>query len=102
MCFYRVCSKQKGYKCYNPQTGRIHVNMNVSFLENQPYFHKNSLQGEKDKEEEFFWDFSTVTLPTSIISNSHFLSDFQNKEKNVQENGNDGSPCQPMPNLDVS
>ena len=55
--------------------------MNVSFLGNQPYFHKNSLQGEKDKEEENFWDFSTVTLPTSIISYSHFLFDFQNKEK---------------------
>ena len=41
--FVGFAPNKKGYKCYNPQTKKIHVNMDVSFLENQPYFHKNSL-----------------------------------------------------------
>lgn len=39
--------------------------MDVTFLENQPYFQKNSLQGE-NLEEENFWDITTIPLPKTI------------------------------------
>ena len=44
--FIGNASNKKEYKCYNPQTRKIYVSMDVSFFENKSYFHKNSLQGE--------------------------------------------------------
>ena len=32
--FMGYASKQKGYKCYDPQTKKFHVSMDVSFFEN--------------------------------------------------------------------
>lgn len=56
--------KEGGYKCFHPQSKRISVTMDVSFVETQPNFQKISLQREKENEErENFWD----VLPTSLL-----------------------------------
>lgn len=45
--FIGYAPNQKGYRCFNPQTKKYHVTMDVTFLENIPYFTENSLQGEE-------------------------------------------------------
>ncbi|KAL5741940.1 hypothetical protein ACOSP7_028672 [Xanthoceras sorbifolium] len=64
--------------------------MDVSFLENKPYFQKNSLQGEKQEVEDNFWDLSCVPLPNTIL-NTTLLSS-SNSEENFPK----------LPNIDVS
>ena len=61
--FIGYASNKKGYKCYNPQTRKIYVSMDVLFFENKAYFNKNSLQWENEVIEDNFWDLSP--LPNS-------------------------------------
>ena len=46
---------QKGYRCYDPQTRKLHVTLDASFRELEPYYSggvsRNSLQGENSSEE---------------------------------------------------
>ena len=46
---------QKGYRCYDPQTQKLHVTLDASFHETEPYysgsFSSPSLQGETYTEE---------------------------------------------------
>lgn len=64
--FLGYSSNKKGYKCFDPFTKKIHVSMDVSFLETTPHFTKKSLQGEISEVEENFWDTS-VPLPNVIF-----------------------------------
>ena len=79
---------KKGYKCYNPQTRKFHDNIDVSCLENQPYFHKKFLQGENQGVQDNFWDIF-VPLPNTIY---HSISpnnlETQTKELNVLDTEN--------------
>ena len=55
-CVFVGYSKfQKGYRCYDPQTRKLHVTLDASFRELEPYYSggvsKNSLQGESSSEE---------------------------------------------------
>ena len=55
-CVFVGYSKfQKGYRCYDPQTQKLHVTLDASFRELEPYYSggvsKNSLQGESSSEE---------------------------------------------------
>ena len=43
--FLGYASNKKGYKCPNPVTKRFFESMDVHFVEDQPFFQKNSLQG---------------------------------------------------------
>lgn len=54
----------KGYQCFDPNTGRWYVSRDVTFIEYESYFHYSSLQGERQKDEEYsqeqeikFYDF---------------------------------------------
>ena len=38
---------QKGYKCYHPPTKRKYITMDVTFIENKPYFSETYLQREE-------------------------------------------------------
>ena len=40
--------------------------MDITFLENQPFFQKISLQGEKIREEGNFWDDISNPLPKTL------------------------------------
>ena len=45
--FVGYTPNKKGYKCFNPLKKCFYTTMDVSFMENVPYFTKNLLQGEK-------------------------------------------------------
>lgn len=62
--FLGYAPKKKGYKYFNPLTKTFHVTMNANFLENQPFFHKNLIQGKK-LEESIFWE--TEPLPQIVL-----------------------------------
>ena len=46
---------KKGYRCYGPQTRKLHVTLDASFRELEPYYSggvsNNSLKGESSSEE---------------------------------------------------
>lgn len=66
--FVGYSSTQKGYKCFNPHTKRFSTSYDVTFLENQPFYSYDSLQGETSNEENH-WDPS-ISLPMLPISES--------------------------------
>ena len=63
--FVGYTPNKKGYKCFNPLTKRFYTTMDVSFMENVPYFTKNLLQGEKLVEPNF-WEI-VEPLPSVIL-----------------------------------
>lgn len=77
--------------------------MDVSFLENKPYFHKNYLQGENEVGNNNFWDLSHVSLPNTILTSlGSFESIKQNQENSVQNNESNRIPGQTMSSTIVS
>ena len=106
--FIGYAPNKKGYKCYNPQTKKIFISMDVIFLENQPFFQKHFLQGEKQesREENYFWDLSATPLPNILLDSpsdiSNSTSDSQNKENVVQDYENNGNPCPLLSNTNDS
>ena len=83
--FLGYAPNKEGYKCFNPQTKKFHVSMDVIFLENQPFFGQNSLQGEKENSEDHFWHTSTPMpnpfLPDLGTSTQTQKTDISNNEK---------------------
>ena len=41
--FLGYTPNKKGYKCFNPTTRKIHVSMDVNFIENIPFYNKTTL-----------------------------------------------------------
>lgn len=64
--FLGYSSKLKGYKYFNPKSGKYYVSLDVTFFEKQPFFDKNSLLGENDSEMNF-WE--QISLPKSVLNN---------------------------------
>jgi len=49
--FVGYATHQKGYRCYNPITHRVHVTMDCDFLESEYFFSSQlGVQGEKSSE----------------------------------------------------
>ena len=71
--FVGYAPEQKGYKCFNPLTKKIHISMDVSFIENQPYFTKNHLQGENIVEEDNFLQISKPVEKNNFLKISKSL-----------------------------
>ena len=62
--FVGYAPNKKGYKFFNPFTQKFYVTMDVTFLEDLPFFHKNLIQGENSNESNF-WEIKT--LPNIIF-----------------------------------
>ncbi|KAL5754015.1 hypothetical protein ACOSP7_022235 [Xanthoceras sorbifolium] len=45
---------QKGYRCYNPGTRKIHIYLDVTFVEDQLFFPQTQIQGGSENEFQFF------------------------------------------------
>lgn len=45
---------EKDYKCYDPSTNRVVINLNVTFFDNTLYYQTSFLQGENLKENNSF------------------------------------------------
>ena len=52
--FLGYALNKKGYKCFNPTTRKIHVSMDVNFIENIPFYNKTTLQGGRSNEDRFW------------------------------------------------
>lgn len=50
---------QKGYRCYDPHTRRVHTTMDCEFLENEYYYHPRC-QGERVNVDDLGWLISPV------------------------------------------
>lgn len=75
--------------------------MDVSFLETQSYFTKNSLQGEKKKRKKIFG--RQLRIPYQILFDLHPLfSEKQEQKQGIQDMENKGNPSPTSPNIEGS
>lgn len=71
-CLFLGCSPfQKGYKCYNPLNKRMQVSLDVTFIENEPFFQTTEIQGGKLNAFQFGGDFDGDIGDFSDLSNTH-------------------------------
>ena len=95
--FIGYASNKKWYKCYNPQTKKMYVSMDVSFIKDKYFFNKNSLQGENDVMKEKFWDLSPTPLPNTILTTTPLI---YNLEEHYDKTDKNSSHI--VPNITVS
>lgn len=107
--FIGYAPNKKGYKFYNPQTKKFFVSMNVSWMENKPYFHQKSLKGEKESIEDNFLDLSPVPLPNIILNSTPTTHTSPSPNPTVFEKQSEESldktfenPSTKLPDIDVS
>ena len=52
--FLCYAPNKKRYKCFNPTIRKIHVSIDVNFIENIPFYDKTTLQEESSNEDQFW------------------------------------------------
>ena len=84
---------QKGFKCFDPCSGKLYISMDVTFFENKPFFEKTSLQGENSNEDQF-WEVSEVNvLPKNIDeSNEKSADNIIPSYNDIETNSNEEQP----------
>ena len=95
---------KKGYKCYSPSKKKFYYTMDVTFLENQPFYSKTHIQGGKSitsKDSEYqFWKLEST--PTPLIQAIQVSQPIQNAgSKPVRECVSEIAPpldCDSEPN----
>lgn len=80
---------QKGYKCFDLNSKRLLVTMDVTFFENKPFFESNHLQGGKSNED------SSYFFEDLILSENMFMSHSSRPSvpiENAPDNVNESTP----------
>ena len=68
---------KKGYKCYSPKSRKFYTSMDVTFFENQSYYKKTNIWGEKSLIECSFWLPDPTILPENTKSATNLLENTQ-------------------------
>lgn len=58
---------QKGYKCYEPNSRRLFVSLDVTFFETTPFYQQSSLQGENLTKVQVSNNYNELSVPTAHI-----------------------------------
>lgn len=58
---------KEGITVFSFVTKKIHISLDVYFMEKQPFLNKNHLQGENIVEEDNFWQVSEPLLELILI-----------------------------------
>ena len=101
--FVGYSPNQKGYRVFNPLTKKLCVSMDVTFLEHQPFFQKNSLQGENDNvsvsEDNFLQLHEPLPIPIVHTENTYFIDQTNEHKEEHVETSPEISKGNPMPDL---
>ncbi|RVW79569.1 Retrovirus-related Pol polyprotein from transposon RE1 [Vitis vinifera] len=73
--FIGYSSYQKGYKCYCPSTRKTYNTMDVTFLENVPFYTKTHIQGENLVNQQVEYQFWDVPVPDFGVPEPNFSSE---------------------------
>ncbi|RVW94789.1 Retrovirus-related Pol polyprotein from transposon TNT 1-94 [Vitis vinifera] len=73
--FIGYSSYQKGYKCYCPSTRKTYNIMDVTFLENVPFYTKTHIQGENPVNQQAEYQFWDVPVPDFGVPEPNFSSE---------------------------
>ena len=66
--FIGYALNKKRYKCFNPQTKKTFVSMDVTFLETQPWFYKTKISNTKAEKFTLpFYMFLSIKLHQFIL-----------------------------------
>ncbi|WKA11799.1 hypothetical protein VitviT2T_029262 [Vitis vinifera] len=72
--FIGYSSYQKGYKCYCPSTRKTYNTMDMTFLENVPFYTKTHIQGENLVNQQAEYQFWDVPVPDFGVPEPNFSS----------------------------
>ena len=83
--FLGYFATQKGYQCYSLEKHGYFTSIDVTFFENRQFYTKNSRQGEKESEENF-WETcreTPIPLPSPSQFPSHHDFELQNQPSSL-------------------